>query len=139
MQRIPEIGKNICGRFYFMLQVNKPDFGMFVFFFSFSLQKDQVAENTGWKLWDLVLQQYEFGVFFECECGLIGRVCTQMCGINIVDNWILQMNYPNVVTNRIMSQADVFNTPLTLRRGGKKSYKNKYTSLHLDYLKSIIV
>jgi len=35
-----------------------------------------------------------------------------MCGINIVDNWILQMNYPNVVTNRIMSLADVFNTPL---------------------------
>lgn len=55
-------------------------------------------------------------MFFECECGLIGRVCTQMCGINIVDNWILQMNYPNVVTNRIMSLADVFNTPLTLRR-----------------------
>lgn len=42
-----------------------------------------------------------------------------MCGINIVDNWILQMNYPNVVTNSIMSLADVFNTPLTLGRKKK--------------------
>lgn len=56
-------------------------------------------------------------MFFECECGLIGRSYTQMCGINIVDNWILQMNYPNVVTNRIMSLAYVFSAPLTLRRG----------------------
>lgn len=63
-------------------------------------------------------------MFFECECGLIGRSCTQMCGINIVDNWILRMNYPNVVTNRIMSLAYVFNAPLMLRRGEK--YKKKF-------------
>lgn len=69
-------------------------------------------------------------MFFECECGPTGRVCTQMCGINIVDNWILQMNYPNVVTNRIISLADVFNAPLTLRRGG--IYKNKCFFFHLD-------
>lgn len=62
-----------------------------------------------------------------------------MCGINIADNWILQMNYPNVVTNRIMSLADVFNTPLTLRRKKKPSYKNKCASLHLDFFNSIAV
>lgn len=73
-------------------------------------------------------------MFFECECDLIGRVCTQMCGINTVDNWILQMNYLNVVTNRIMSLADVFNAPLTLRWKNKKSYKSKCASLHLIFL-----
>lgn len=118
--------KNNCRGFYFMLQVNKPDFVMFVLFFS--------CIKTKWlKILDglmgIYLQWYESSVFFECECDLIGRVCTQMCGINTVDNWILQMNYLNVVTNRIMSLADVFNTPLTLR-WKKKSYKNKYASLH---------
>lgn len=36
--------KNNGRGFYFMLQVNKSDFVMFVLF----LYKDQVTENTGW-------------------------------------------------------------------------------------------
>lgn len=45
IQRIQETGKKSnCRGFYFMLQVNKPDFVMFVLF----LYKDQVTENTGW-------------------------------------------------------------------------------------------